>query len=575
MANKVGIDVSARGAKSAASDVDRLRDRFTKLQQTSAKGLVLGAGAGAGLAAFNAAGMALRAVTGYLGDSAEAYREDRKSVASLTASLWANVKGFDGNVDAIEDVIAARQKLGFSDDEQRASLDSLVAVTHDVSQALNIQRTAMDLARMRSMDLGSATELLSKVAGGNVGILKRYGIQIKEGATATEALAAIQKMAAGQAEAYAATVGKTEVAQQRAAEASEKFGEQVDRLQGFILPVAADAIEGLANQVDALSTVFDDSVSEVDRLDSAVTALNSNFMTGLIPGVNLFVDAMEDEVDALRRAQFMSDATKDDIVALGGAAGDAADDGLDSLNDELKKTEAAARDAEREIDDLADTLSDALFGDAINAGNLADLKQTHKELLKQREEVEKGTPKWRILTGEIAENEQAMFDLQLQMKEKEGPRAVIEWLKRQKELFGDQNGLLQQLIDKYKKLIPLQSALAGAPLSGGIAYTGANPGAPPRDRRGAGGPVVRGRAYTVGEAGPETFVAPEDGHIIPTGGGLPDGGMSSWGWGGTTIIVQGVSVLTPGSAEALARQLEPIITRKQQRRGQVAAPRPF
>ena len=105
-----------------------------------------------------------------------------------------------------------------------------------------------------------------------------------------------------------------------------------------------------------------------------------------------------------------------------------------------------------EIDDLADTISDELFGDAINAGNIAQLRQTHKELLKQREEVERGTPKWKILTGEIAENEQRLFDLQLQMKKKEGPRAVIAWLIRQRELYGDASGRIHRRLPVRKHM---------------------------------------------------------------------------------------------------------------------------
>jgi hypothetical protein len=62
---------------------------------------------------------------------------------------------------------------------------------------------AMDMAAAKGTDLVSAMELVGRVAEGNVGMLKRYGIILREGASATEALAAMQKAFAGQAEAFA------------------------------------------------------------------------------------------------------------------------------------------------------------------------------------------------------------------------------------------------------------------------------------------------------------------------------------------------------------------------------------
>ena len=55
------------------------------------------------------------------------------------------------------------------------------------------------------MDVAKAGELVGKVAGGNTGILGRYGIKIKEGATATEALGELQEKFSGQAKAYGDT----------------------------------------------------------------------------------------------------------------------------------------------------------------------------------------------------------------------------------------------------------------------------------------------------------------------------------------------------------------------------------
>jgi len=124
--------------------------------------------------------------------------DDEASVQRLTSALRANVAGWDGNLDAINKNIEAGMRLGFTDDDLRESLAFLTGATHDIGKAQEIQSTAMDLARFKGIDLKSATEALVKVEAGRFRILASLGIQLKAGATQTEALAAVQAIAAGQ-----------------------------------------------------------------------------------------------------------------------------------------------------------------------------------------------------------------------------------------------------------------------------------------------------------------------------------------------------------------------------------------
>jgi hypothetical protein len=145
---------------------------------------------------------ATAALTAGLASAVENARADEQSQRLLAAALEANIPAYDGNIEAVEKVIDSRLKLGFTDEAQRESLRQLVAQTKDQTAALELQRTAMDLARLRNIDLTTASTLLGKVYGGNIGILARYGIQLEKGTTATEAIAEIQRRAAGQAEAW-------------------------------------------------------------------------------------------------------------------------------------------------------------------------------------------------------------------------------------------------------------------------------------------------------------------------------------------------------------------------------------
>lgn len=92
----------------------------------------------------------------------------------------------------------------------------------------------MDLARWKQIDLATASDIVTKVYAGNMGTLSRYGIIVKEGATATEALAEIQKAAAGQAETYGKTVaGQMDLLQNNLGDVKEAIG-------GALIPVIAD-----------------------------------------------------------------------------------------------------------------------------------------------------------------------------------------------------------------------------------------------------------------------------------------------------------------------------------------------
>jgi hypothetical protein len=144
-------------------------------------------------------------VTDALGDATTAFREDQVSQAQLRTALEANITAWDGNTDAIEEVLAARMKLGFSDDDQRASLALLIAQTKDVSAALDIQATAMDFARLKSISLEDASGTLAKAYLGNVTALNKMGFKLAAGTKGTAALAEVQKRAGGQAEAYSKT----------------------------------------------------------------------------------------------------------------------------------------------------------------------------------------------------------------------------------------------------------------------------------------------------------------------------------------------------------------------------------
>ena len=173
-----------------------------------------------------------------LGDMVRQSRAEEVGITRLSTAVDNAGLSWKEHGAQIEKIIQARQRLAYSDGTLRDSLSILVAQTGSVTDALKLQLLAADLARGKNIDLATASEIVGKVAQGNVSILTRYGIVLKEGATAQEALAALQARFGGQAEAYANT------AQGSADKLATAWGNAMETVGGAVdgvLPIVANA----------------------------------------------------------------------------------------------------------------------------------------------------------------------------------------------------------------------------------------------------------------------------------------------------------------------------------------------
>ena len=228
-------------------DTSNLEKAFGKAESKTSKfgGAASKAGKAAalGLAGGIAAGGAALLSFGKAAADAE------KSQAAMEAQLKTLGISYDKNAGKIDKVIQSTAKLAAVDDEDlQAAFTNIVRITGDVDKALDQVGLAADFARGKNIDLAKAGELIGKVAGGNTGILSKYGITIEKGASATEALGILQKKFGGQAEAY----GKT------AAGAQDKFKNATENLQealgAKLLPVFTKVVGGVAKFVEGMES---------------------------------------------------------------------------------------------------------------------------------------------------------------------------------------------------------------------------------------------------------------------------------------------------------------------------------
>lgn len=332
---KLGVDASGfkSGMATATSETKKMEEGVTQSTSKIGKnfddaaghgskfgGIMSGIGAGIGMAAFNMAAQGISKVIDVLGDSEKAYQDAAVSTAQMSTALKNNVPAAQDNVDAINKVIDANLKYGFSADDQRQSLALLVGVTHDVGQAQGDMSEAMDLARLKGIDLASATNIIIKAQEGNTGALKKLGIEVApvttamdalkasnvkatqaqidaataadKQATETAALAAVQKLAGGQAEAYADTsAGKLAAAHQKVTEAMVKLGGIIDKIVQAVLPPLADAFNNIMDAVGPLlDQLGNDMPGILATVSGAVQALWSvlqpiaDFLSSTLPG---------------------------------------------------------------------------------------------------------------------------------------------------------------------------------------------------------------------------------------------------------------------------------------------------
>ncbi len=212
-------------ASKAATGLDKAGTSATKagtaLSQLSTKGAAVGA--------------ALTSVVTAFASFGKMAAESETHWARLQAAVEATGASYEDFAGQIKVASDAAMQMGFDDEDAADSIAKITTITGDATQALDLLGLSMDVARARGMDLASASQLVGRVAAGNTGILARYGIVVEEGATATEALAAMQERFSGQAEAYASTTqGSLDRLSVSFQNAGEAVGEFVNQHAGLI-----------------------------------------------------------------------------------------------------------------------------------------------------------------------------------------------------------------------------------------------------------------------------------------------------------------------------------------------------
>lgn len=548
MGNEVRIRATVKDEVSGP--LGRIRDKFDHLGRSQGfKSLAQGVGMGVGIAAWNGLTVAAGATVGVFGDAISSAIEEQKNIAKLDAALRANVEGWDGNTKAIEAQIRSRERLAFSDDDLRDSLALLVAATNDVGKAQAIQATAMDLARLKGIDLRTASEALIKVEAGQFRALKSLGIELRKGATQTEALAAVQAVASGQAAAYAETLtGKAEAAQIR-------FNDKMEEAGTHALPLISDALTTVTAGLDALEGQSPQTTEEIIDLVEAVSRFT--------PAGALLRDEVHKIGGTLKPAERAADRYNRAIGTAASKTSDLGDKAEDAKGDIKDLRDELTKAAEQIIDDYYKPLDEwDAYTDARREIRQAQRVLSSKTANAQEREDARDT----VRTASRAVEEAAIQFIKTGKYSKKQFDTIISDLDTQiRTATGREKQHLKELRAELMKLNGLTAYInivtkirevgVGATVHG--------------DGRASGGPVLPYKTYTVGEKGPETLVMGQTGgFVIPNGGGAPMGVPAGAGMGGGIHLhFHSVTQPTAAQGQELARTVGPFIRDYLARRG--------
>jgi len=222
------------------------------------------------------AAAAFTAVAAGIFDATKAAMQDAAAQKALARQIQRSTKATDAQIAANEEWIATQgQLLGYTDDDLRPALAGLVRVTGSITKAQKAASLAMNISAAKSISLESASKALERAYGGNLNALAKIAPElktmIKEGATAEQVFAALNKKFGGEAAAAAETTqGKFNRLSIALDETKESIGESLLPLIEEALPV----LQNFADWAQKNPKTFRDVALAIGAITASMVALN-------------------------------------------------------------------------------------------------------------------------------------------------------------------------------------------------------------------------------------------------------------------------------------------------------------
>lgn len=181
--------------------------------------------------------------------SATAAMEAEASNARLNAQLNAlGIKSGQVRTKIDQTVQSLSRMSGFDDEDLQDAFTTLVRTTGNATTSMRDLALVTDIARGRQVSLSTAAQIVNRVQAGNIGSLKKLGIEVDKTTTKEEALGLLRAKFAGQAEGYGNTAaGASERMRVAMENAFESIGVALTPLIVAFSNWAADTLPKVVN----------------------------------------------------------------------------------------------------------------------------------------------------------------------------------------------------------------------------------------------------------------------------------------------------------------------------------------
>ena len=195
---------------------------------------------------------------------------EERSIIKTNAAL--RQRGFD--LDAlgpkVEAQVIAFERYGLEGENVREGIEVASRFFKDQNVLLEANAAAANIAAVTGQSLGDVMRVFGRAAIGSTRGLKALGVEIKDGATATDIINAANKQYLGLADELAKSTGGRVLA------AQERFNGAMDEFAFKILPLVNEALEFLTEKA---LPVFQDALAE---LAPVIVNLVDNFVRPLV-----------------------------------------------------------------------------------------------------------------------------------------------------------------------------------------------------------------------------------------------------------------------------------------------------
>lgn len=246
--------------KQAENETQTFSQKVGSFAKTAAKNFALmGAAAATAAVAFGV-------------DSVKAAIEDDKAQKKLQNTLKNTTKATVAQRKAVENYISKAQlTFGFVDDKLRPAFARLSVATGSISKSQELLNLAMNVSAGTGKDLETVTNAIAKAYGGNLGALKKLGINVSDVAIKTKDFATAQKdlntAYSGSAMTNAKTfAGRMEILKIR-------FGEFKESVGYKLIPVLTKTMDFIEERVIPILGLVADGFNGKDGVNHGVKSL--------------------------------------------------------------------------------------------------------------------------------------------------------------------------------------------------------------------------------------------------------------------------------------------------------------